>query len=158
MVLSLCRRSSRIYTVDHYLPIPPDLDELHDLLAQPLTPAESQLCNRIIAVIAQMFKKNVAEYLKVQEKYRSATREKVARQLRIAYPNAPDSEIQELSLEDPQAVKEAIAHHIQRGGHPEDLAQTLADLHDRWERKISRRHSRTCMTGGRGRADTRRPA
>ena len=55
----------------------------------------------------------------------------MTRQLRIAYPNAPETEILELSNEDPQAVKEALAHHIQKGSHPEDLAQTLADLHDR---------------------------
>ena len=76
------------------------LDDLHTILdSEDLTAAEKQLCERLLAVLAHSFKENVAKYLKVQEKFRDATREKVLRQLRVAYPNAPEQEIEDLRWE-----------------------------------------------------------
>jgi len=82
-----------------------------------LTPAEGQMCRTVISTASHTFKQNLNAYMKVQEDFRAAVKEKVARQLRIAYPEAADEEIMELAHEDPTAVREA---HVNRFRGAED--------------------------------------
>lgn len=69
--------------------------------------------------------------MKSQEDYRSAVKQKVGRQLRIAYPEAGENEIAELANEDPESVRDALRLQMSKGGHA-CLRETLADLHGKY--------------------------
>ncbi len=55
-----------------------------------MTPAEKQMCSSIITASSNTFKTCLTDYMKAQEDYKIRVKEKVERQLRIAYPDAPE--------------------------------------------------------------------
>ncbi|CAD7945626.1 unnamed protein product [Amoebophrya sp. A120] len=110
------------------------LDELKRLEIEEgdtMSPAETQMVHAIIRSASQRFKLNITDYMKAQEEYKTAVKSKVERQLRIAYPDAAEEEIQQLAEEDPLSVREAIQAQLKSGGK-NSLQSTLYDLHEKY--------------------------
>ncbi|CAD7967429.1 unnamed protein product [Amoebophrya sp. A25] len=108
-----------------------ELKRLENEERDEMTPAESQMVTSMIRSTSLTFKNNLTDYMKAQEDYKLAVKQKVERQLRIAYPDAKETEIRELADEDPMSVREAIMQQLKSGGQ-NTLHVTLRDLHEKY--------------------------
>ncbi|KAH8740096.1 syntaxin [Cryptosporidium ryanae] len=94
--------------------------------------AEIMIRENLLQAISRRFRETISEFQTVQSEYKTDIRNKILRQIKIVYPDAPQQTIDSIASEDSNIVTTQLIKMKLSGSH-ETLGNAVNDLQDRYK-------------------------